>query len=158
MPDTSMSALFDIIKLLKQIQIIYFTWWGFNRELCGVWRSIYSALDHDPAGLCALTFTFSGMFQRVVLMVIRLIFHCLYTHTFSSSPRVAIIPPHKHCSRGLSVEPSQEHKSSFIAFYRLLHHSKCRVECTEMVTVSFLFPTCSSPTGCLISPPAGWSV
>lgn len=48
-------------------------------------------------------------------------------------------PTRKCCSVRLSVEPSQEHKSSFIAFYRLLHHRKRSVECTEMVTVSFLF-------------------
>lgn len=64
----------------------------------------------------------------------------LHFSVFSSSPRALIIPPtRKCCSGGLSMEPSQEHKSSFIAFYRLLHHRKCRVECTEMVTESLFF-------------------
>lgn len=122
--------------------------------LFGNWvESLLFQLSYDglysgpgpPPDLGALTFTSSKTLRCIVsrwwLVWLRALFLRLHFSLFSSSPSALIIPPtRKCCSGGLSVEPSQKHKSSFIAFYRLLHHRKCRVECTEMVTESlFLF-------------------
>lgn len=142
--------------------------------LFGNWvESLLFQLSYDglysgpgpPPDLGALTFTPPKTLWCIVsrwwLVWLRALFLRLHFSLFSSSPSALIIPPtRKCCSGGLSVEPSQKHKSSFIAFYRLLHHRKCRVECTEMVTVSFLFFLfiIRKQQLCSLSPPAGWGV
>lgn len=126
----------------------------------------YTVDQAPPPDLSALTFTPPKTLRCIVsrwwIVRLRALFLCLHFSVFSSSPSALIIPPtRKCCSGGLSVAPSQKHKSSFIAFYRLLHHRKCRVECAENGDrVSFLFflSIIRKQQLCSLSPPAGWGV
>lgn len=86
--------------------------------------------------------------------MITLFLHLHFSISSSSPGALVLSPTRKCCSGGFTPEPSQEHKSSFIAFY-------CTVESTGWRALKWWQSLFFSPYWslqqklCSISPPAG---
>lgn len=115
-------------KLCRESDVPAALWWGYTLDPLQTPVPLQSPLQKCYNVWCW------WRLDWLLALFLRLFHFQFFTSRTHDNPHVQML------QWGLSVEPSQEHKSSFIAFYRLLPHRKCRVECTEVVTVSSLFP------------------